>query len=188
MSSIRPPTRSPGFLSLPYVAFGAEHRLAVRFSHTYDTSNTGLSASIANGLAPLVAACMPPTQALNRFEVYDAANSFLYGASLSASYAGTHSTGALPNYHSQTLAINGKGIAGAPGYAVGQTKFVFRVGNAYLFQPGTKRQVFDAALTNLANFLAVRPEVWCDFFGQKSIVRAGAAIQWNAHIQRVEGA
>lgn len=188
MATIRPGTRSKGFLVLPYAADGGIHRLAVRFNWSLNPLDTTLIPLIANHLAPLIAACMPSSQALSTFEVYDIDNSFLWGGSLDASYPGTHGTDSGQKADkSQTIALTGKGIAGAPGFAVGQTRLTFRVKNAYTIAPGSKRIPFDTALLALANYLAFTPNVWCDFYGQKAIMRSGVTVQKNAHIQRVEG-
>ena len=188
MATIRPGTRSKGFLVLPYQANGANHRMAVRFNWSLNPRDATLIPLIAYHLAELVQACVPNTIAMSRFEVYDLENSFMWGGLLDASLVGTHAVSLnMKADKSQTIAFTGKGIAGADGYAVGQCRLTFRVSNAYDIAPGTKRLPFDAALLALANYLAFTPNIWCDFYGQKAIVRDGVTVQKNAHIQRVEG-
>jgi len=188
MATIRPPTRSPGFLNVPYVLGGVEHRLAVRLLVGVDPYNTTVMRGVADNLAVLMGAVMPNTHSFTRWESYDALNSSASGGALTTPVTGTHGTNSgMQAYKSATLTLTGKGIPGAPGYAVGQTELKWRSTNSYLFTAGSKRQAVDSPLEQLRVFLALSIYVWADFFGQKAIVRATPTVQFNAHIQKEEG-
>ena len=167
---------------------GVEHRFAVRLLYGVDPLNAGIMGGTAQTIAAIMSNVFPNTHSMARWETYDNNNSALSGGNLPTVVTGSHGTNSgMQPYKSAYIQFTGKGIAAAPGYAVGQTRLGWRSLNSYTILAGSKRQLLDTPLDSLRVFLSGSVYVWADFFGQKALVRGTPTVQFNAHIQRVEG-
>lgn len=190
MASIRPGSRSLGYLTLPYVVNGLTHKTSIRLAAAPGLITPTIGRSWASAFADRVAGVLPNSTFLASYEYRDLYGNLVFSDALDTTYPGRHSlVGGQPLYRSYTLTISGRGIPSGLDYAVGKTRIVLYVGSAFQVIAGSTKinAVGDTGLTGLYSFCLSNSDMFADFYGQKATPQPWYTTQFNAHVQQKYG-